>query len=168
MALTKKRRVFVEEYLRCFNATEAARRAGYKYPNKLGPRLVKVGVVADLIQQRIQEKAMAADEVLLRLGEQARAEHAEYIRADGSVDLERLLKDGKGHLVKGTKWDRQGNLVVDFYDAQSALVHIGKHHKMFTERHEVTGKDGGAIAVTHRAEDLTDDELARIAAGGSE
>ena len=38
----------------------------------------------------------------------------------------------------------------------------------FTERQEHTGKDGGAIAVTHRAEDLTDDELARIAAGGSE
>ena len=37
-----------------------------------------------------------------------------------------------------------------------------------TQRNEHTGKDGGAIAVTHRAEDLTDDELARIAAGGSE
>lgn len=31
--LTDKQRVFIEEYLRCWNATEAARRAGYKGNN---------------------------------------------------------------------------------------------------------------------------------------
>ena len=153
MALTKKRRVFVEEYLRCWNGAEAARRAKYKYPDRQAYRLLRIVEIQELIQQRIQEKAMDADEVLLRLGEQARAEHAQYIRADGSVDLERLLKDGKGHLVKGTKWDRQGNLVVDFYDAQSALVHIGKHHKMFTEQHEISGGQELVFRVIYGGDD---------------
>ncbi len=147
MGLTKKRRVFIEEYIRCWNATEAARRAGYAHPGQQGHSLLKIIEITDLIQERIREKAMAADEVLLRLGEQARAEHTEYLLPDGTVDLQRLLADGKGHLVKSTKWDRQGNLVVEWHDAQSALVHIGKAHKLFTERHEVTGADGGPVVI---------------------
>jgi len=70
--LTDQRRVFVEEYLECWNATEAARRAEYKHPNKYGPFLVKLGIVSDLIQRRLAEKAMTADEVLFRLTMMAR------------------------------------------------------------------------------------------------
>ncbi len=140
MALTKKRRAWVEEYLQCWNATEAARRVGYKHPNNQGPRLLlDVGIQA-LIQQRLREKAMSADEVLTRLAEQARAEHAAYLLADGSVDLDRLLADGKGHLVKGMRWDRAGNLIVEFYDAQSALALIGRHYKLFTDNVEHHGR----------------------------
>jgi len=77
---------------------------------------------------------MGADEVLVRLAQQARAEYADYLRPDGTVDLEQMLADGKGHLIKGTKWDnRSGKLTVEFYDAQAALVHIGKHLGIFKE-----------------------------------
>jgi len=97
--------------------------------------------VKALVEQRIAEKAMAADEVLLRLAEQARAEQSEYLRSDGNVDLERLLGDGKGHLIKGTSWDSKGNLVISFYDAQAALVHLGKYLGLFTDRIQVVDED---------------------------
>jgi phage terminase small subunit len=135
--LTKRRRVFVEEYLRCWNATEAARRAGYAHPNKQGPRLLVDVGIQDLIKARLAEKAMSADEVLTRLASMARAEYTDYLREDGTVDLDAMLKDGKGHLIKGTKWDRQGNLVVEFYDAHAALVDIGKHLRLFSEQYDV-------------------------------
>ena len=137
--LSNKRRVFVEEYIRCgWNATEAARRAGYKQPLVQGPRLLGNVRVREAIQARLAEIKMGADEVLVRLAEQARAEYGAYLCKDGTVDLERMLADGKAHLIKGTKWDRLGNLVVEFYDAHAALVDLGKHLGLFTERVDVT------------------------------
>lgn len=58
MPLKDKQQAFVREYLIDLNATAAARRAGYKQPNKQGPRLlVNVG-----IQEAIQaEKAKRSE-----------------------------------------------------------------------------------------------------------
>jgi phage terminase small subunit len=128
---TAKELVWLNEYLVCWNATEAARRAGYKWPNKVGP--AKLEKFREEIQQRVSEKAMGADEVLVRLAEQARCEYADYITAEGTVDLERLKADGKMHLVKGIKETRAGK-VVEFYDGQTALMHLGKHHGLFVDK----------------------------------
>ena len=136
MTLSAKRRAFVEEYLRCWNATEAAKRAGYaeRSAQVQGSRLLSDDMVAGYVKQRLAELAMSADEVLIRLGQQARAEYAPYITRSGQVDLEQMIADGKAHLIKGTKWDRDGNLIVEFYDAQAALALIGRHHALFTDR----------------------------------
>lgn len=149
--LSFKRRKFVEEYLRCWNATEAAKRAGYSERSAYsqGHRLLKNDEIAALLRQRIEETAMSANEVQLRLGEQARAEWAAYLQGDGSIDLGALIADGKAHLVKGVRWDSQGNRVIEFHDAQAALVHIGKVLGMFVDRQEVTGKDGGPLVVVN-------------------
>ena len=137
-AVNNKQRVFVEEYLKCWNATEAARRAGYKHPNKQGPRLmVNVGIRKE-IERRLKEKAITADEVIQRLAEQARADHSQYLTDSGQLDMKRLIADGKGHLIKSiknTQWGRQ----VEFYDGQTALVHLGKHLGLFTDKLEVSG-----------------------------
>ncbi len=136
-----KRQKWLAEYLRCWNATEAARRAGYSYPDKAGPAVKKA--LAAEIQAELEARLMSADEALDRLGEQARAEYAGYLSTgkDGQVyvDMARLLADGKGHLVKGVKPTAHGQ-VIEFYDAQTALVHIGRHHGLFTDRQAVTGE----------------------------
>lgn len=141
--LSYKRRVFVEEYLRCWNATEAAKRAGYspRTARSQGQRLLTNVDIQAAIKARLAEKAMWADEVLLRLAEQARAEYAAYFNADGTVDLARMLQDGKGHLIRGTKWDRNNNLTVEFYDAHTALVDIGKHLGLFKDGVQVDISD---------------------------
>lgn len=149
MALTNKRRIFIEEYLQCWNATEAARRVGYKHPNNQGPRLLlDVGIQGE-IKRRLDEKAMGADEVLTRLAEQARGDIDECLTTDHGivmVDWEKLKRKGLTHLVKKFKQTKAG-IEVEFYDAQSALVHLGKHHKLFVDRTEVTGKDGAPVIV---------------------
>ena len=135
--MNNKQCVFIEEYLTCWNATEAARRAGYKHPNQQGPRLlVDVGIQAK-IQERLQGKCLSADEVLVRLGEQARSISKEYVNDWGFIDFKKLKADGLIHLVKKIKRNQQG-IEVELYDAQAALVHIGRHHKLFTDKFEGT------------------------------
>ena len=139
--LTNKQKKFIDEYLKDLNATQAAIRAGYseKTAYSIGIENLRKPEIAEVITKRLQEAAMSADEVLNRLAEQARNEHGRYVRPDGSVDIAGLLRDGKGHLIKGFKESKRGQVIVEFYDAQSALVHLGKHHKLFTEQVQHSG-----------------------------
>ena len=138
MALTKKRRVFIEEYLKCWNATEAARRAGYKHPNVYGPTLVNLSEIREIIDARVEELTMEADEVLLRLSEIARGEYAKYVLSNGKIDIARMVEDGKAYLITKIR-DTQHGKHIEFCDMQSALVQIGKHHKLFTDSLELSG-----------------------------
>lgn len=141
--LTPKQQLFIDAYLISFNATQAAIEAGYseKTAYSIGARLLKNVEISEAIRSRLQASAMSADEVLMRLAEQARNEHGKYITQEGAVNLAQLIADGKGHLIKGIK-ETQFGRNIEFYDAQAALGLIGKHHKLFVERTEVTGKDG--------------------------
>lgn len=147
---TDKQRVFIEEYLTCWNATEAARRAEYAHPNKQGPEnLVKPGIQAE-IQRRISEKAMSADEVLLRLAAMARGSIADVTRLpdlqevtekkkvidDWAIDLVKAQKTGAIHLIKKIKSGLHGP-EIEMYDAQAALALLGKHHGLFVDRQEI-------------------------------
>ena len=141
--LTDKQKAFIEEYLRCWNATEAARCAGYEGNDvtlaSVGYENLRKPQIAQRVSERLQAKAMSADELLSRLAEQARAEYAKYIRPDGSVNIAGLVKDGKAHLIKCIRETRQGK-TIEFYDAQAALALIGKHHALFTDRQEQSGE----------------------------
>lgn len=92
MALNHKRQKFVEEYLKCWNATEAARRAGYAHPNTQGPRLLVNVCVKNLITERLDELHMSADEVLERLARIARADpRAHFVNASDVIKALGLL-----------------------------------------------------------------------------
>ena len=148
MELTNKRKVFVAEYLKTWNASEAARRAGYKHPHSQGSRLLGIVEVAKEIQQRLDENKLGADEVLRRLGDIARTDLGPYVRVgimgNVEVNLEDLKKAGLTHLIKGITPTKHGARI-EFHDAAQALQLIGKHHKLFTEMVEVTGEDGGPV-----------------------
>lgn len=98
MSLTNKRIAFVEHYLGCWNASKAARLAGYKQAHSQGPRLLGNVDIQVYIQTRLTDVSMGTDEVLTRLTEIARGDSRDTIKA---------------------------------------LELLGKHHKLFTERHEV-------------------------------
>lgn len=147
MALSTKQKVFIEEYLKTFNATQAALAAGYspETAHATGWENLRKPEIAKAISQRLSEKAMSADEVLMRLAEQARAAYSDAIDEDGTVDVAKLVSTGRAHLIKAIKFTESGKKNVEFYDAQSALQLLGKHHKLFTDKQEITGKDGQAL-----------------------
>src|SRR5690606_1497517 len=97
---------FLEHYLTCWNATEAARVAKYAHPNKQGPELLKNEQIAAAIQERITEAAMSSDEVLAGISAQARADMADFVSIEvdesgGSetfrLDIAKAVEAGKLH-----------------------------------------------------------------------
>lgn len=166
--LTAKQEKFKEEYLICFNATEAARRAGYGGNSvtlaAIGWENLRKPLIAQAIRQRLEESAMSADEVLMRLADQARGNIGDFvqiIKGAPVFDFSGASEQGKMHLVKklktktktympkGASEDDEPIIEIDvefeLYDSQSALVHIGKHHGLFVDKTEVTGKGGAPL-----------------------
>ncbi|ETD45777.1 TPA: terminase small subunit [Pseudomonas aeruginosa] len=90
MALTKKQRLFVDEYLLDLNATQAAIRAGYstRRATEIGYQLLQRPEVAQAIQaamaERSQRTQVEADYVIRRLREIDEMDVLDILEDDGS------------------------------------------------------------------------------------
>jgi len=154
VALTGKQQAFVDEYLKTRNATKAALAAGYspKTAYSIGSENLTKPEISEAIRQRTTESAMSADEVASLLAEQARGDMSDFVRFyPGSklpvLDLSKANENGKMRLVKKLKFLPDGGVEFELYDAQAALVQLGKVHKMFTDKQEVSGKDGDGLVI---------------------
>jgi len=137
--VNRKQQVFVVEYLKCWNASEAARRAGYKNANVQGARLLAIDSIAAEIRARIEEKSMSADEVITRLATQARSDIGEFLTVDGedwALNLQAIKE--RGYLVKKIKQGPHGP-EIELHDAQAALALLGKTLGLFVDRQELSG-----------------------------
>lgn len=129
------------------NATEAARKAGYKNPEQSGWENRHNPKVQEYIREHFLDQHMTAEEVTARISEIAGVGYAPYLKEDEkegeiAVDLQKLLADGKGHLIKGISYVRVGQdtavQVVEFFDAYKALVDMGRVHGIFTDKTDLT------------------------------
>ena len=166
--LNPKQARFVEEYLRDFNGTQAAIRTGY---SARSARTQAARLLAnDSILAAISERSMSADEVLSRIADIARGDIAEFMEiTTNGFNIQLMHRDENDNLVINPKTklikrikqkvttimprNETGDekeiieTEIELYSALEALTTLGKHHKLFTERTELTGKDGEAIAV---------------------
>jgi phage terminase small subunit len=164
--LTGKQRLWLQSYLECFNATEAARRAGYAGDDNAlgvtGHRMLRNAKIQEAIEAFYEEHAMPAKEVAWRLARIARADMGDYTGVTKPSDL----KDVDSYPVK--KIETTGRRLADgsvtvkmrveLHSQLQALEDIGKHHGLFTDKTEHSGE----IKIP---DDLTDDQrAARIAA----
>ena len=139
--LTKRQKLFVEAYLRTFNGTQSAIEAGYSERSArstASENLTKPNIATE-IKRRITEKAMSADEVLLRLADQARLDVGPYVMTDDgelSIDWDELKAAGLTHLVKAITPTRYGTKI-EFHDPQAALVQLGRALGIFKDRLEI-------------------------------
>lgn len=154
MALRNRQKAFVEAYLRSWNATQAAKDVGYseKTAYSMGPRLLKDVEVAALLQERLAEMKMSADEVLLLLADHAHAnlKHFTNVTEEGFVyfdfnkpgalehfHLIKKIKSKRSRRIEGRgdnaeAWEDE-SVEVELHDAQTALDKLGRHHKLFTD-----------------------------------
>ncbi len=156
--LSNKQKVFVEEYLKCWNATEAARRAGYteRFLHTNASKLLQNTTIKARIEARTEELKMSTDEVLTRLADQARGDVSQFLNPHTlGLDVEKIHANGR--LIKSITPTKDGHKI-ELYDAQAALVHIGKAQGMFTDKVEVTGKDGGPIQFKEATVELPEDD----------
>lgn len=147
--LTPKQAAFVEHYLQSWNATEAARRAGYaaKTAHSIGWENLRKPEIRKAIEARLKEHQLTTDDVLARLADHAMGGMADFLSASGNsfkLDLKQAAARGKLHLIRKYSKTRQG-VSLELYDAQAALIQIGRALGLFVDRQEVTGKDGGPI-----------------------
>lgn len=181
MSLSNKQRIFIDEYLKCWNATEAARRAGYAHPNVYGPTLVNLSKIAVIIQERLQASQMSADEVLQRLAAQARGDLGDFmdissmsysldLKGAQEKDLTKLIKKIKQRTIirqlKEGDEEEEHQTEIELYSAQRALEILAKAHNLFAEKVDLTGDI--KIHVIREGSDRTPARAAPEAAGDQE
>lgn len=109
--------------------------------------------IQEAIQARIKEMAMGADEVLLRLADQARGTMADFVslRDDGYfiIDLQKAEATDKLHLVKKIQQIRtvkneeyeEIKTSLELYDRHAALVDLAKHHDLLSSTLRIKVED---------------------------
>ncbi len=163
--LTARERRFVEEYLVDLNGTQAAIRAGYSAKTakvQASRLLTKANVRAAITaakQDRAERTQVTQDQVLAELKKLGFANMADYIevQSDGTaaIDLSKLDRDQAAAITevvvdeytegRGDDARQVKRIRFKLADKRGALVDMGKHLGMFTDRVEHTGKDGGPI-----------------------
>lgn len=174
--LTPKQERFCEEYLIDLNKTQAAIRAGYSKDsahsigeeNLRKPEIIKR--VDELKALRQESLLITPESVLKELYDLAMVDITEAYddagwlkplseipknvrRAIAGLEVNELF-DGQGddkHIIGVAK-------KIKFYDKNKSLEMLGRHLKMFTDKKEVSGADGGPIQVKN-VSDLSDEEL---------
>ena len=155
--LTPKQRRFVEEYTgpNLGNATRSAIAAGYSEnaAHAIGHENLRKPEIEKAVEDRLDERAMEANEVLARLADMGRGDMEDFIELKGGgdwdLDLEKAKELGLLHLVKEISYDSNGLPKIKLYDASRALEKIGKVHGLFVEKVEHSGEidTGGEVNV---------------------
>ncbi|MGY2438571.1 terminase small subunit [Pseudomonas sp. SDO52101_S400] len=160
MALTPKQQRFVDEYLIDLNATQAAIRAGYskKTADQQASRLLtNVKVRAELsrsMSAREERTAITQDYVLFGI-----VEVIERCRQVSPV----LDRSGEQIFVETPTGSIAPAYAFDAKNVLKGFELLGKHLKLFTERHELSGPDGGPIkTVSADLGKLTDEQLEQL------
>lgn len=189
MALSSKQQAFVEHYLTCWNAAEAARRAGYsaQTARSIGAENLTKPDIQAAIQERLTELEMGADEVLVGLTEHARGSAADFLTIE-RVKRRRLVPapaptDDDPDAVRYEEGPDEYEVLEERIDLEKAQRR-GKLHlirKLSQTKYGISvelydaqaakaliGKHHGLFNDTTlnvNVSDLTDDQLARLATG---
>ena len=158
--MTPKQARFVDEYLIDLNASAAYLRAGYKTGNSnvCGSRLLANASIQAAIQSAQAKLAdrtgITQDRVLRELSRVAFGNKRDLMTwGPGGVSLidSATLTDDAAAMVAEvaeTTSETGGSIRLKTHDKVKALELIGRHLGMFTDKVEVTGKDGAALSVT--------------------
>lgn len=156
MSLTAKQQRFVEEYLVDLNATQAAIRAGYSaqtaseigYENLSKPQIaeaIAAARVALAANTGVSQERIIAE--FCRMGFYDPASIAGQPMR-GPEDIPSLPEEVRRAIV-GWGWDKAGNFTLKLADKNAALVNLGRHLGMFTDKVETKGE----MAITVSSED---------------
>lgn len=139
--MTKKQKLFVEEYLIDLNATQAAIRAGYspETAGAIGSENLKKPEIKNAIDKAMAERSrrtgISQDRVLQELAKIGFANIMDIV----DPETAKILPDAKEEdlaciqsiKIKPNEWGTERE--VKMYDKKAALVDIGKHLGMFKE-----------------------------------
>lgn len=139
--MTKKQKIFVEEYLIDLNATQAAIRAGYSpdTAGAIGSENLKKPEIRACIDKAMAERSkrtgISQDRVLMELARIGFSKITDVIDPDTAKVKEDAADDDLACIqsIKIKEGEHGTEREVKLYDKRSALVDIGKHLGMFKE-----------------------------------
>ena len=163
MALTKKQKLFVEQYLIDLNATQAAIRAGYseKTAKDIGcENLAKPNIQIEIekrMKARGQRTEITQDKVLQELAKIGFADVTDFVTIEDrivQVKSTAEMSADKIGAIAGIKEGANG-IEIKLNDKGKALELIGRHLGMWKDKTEITGDLGLNIKVDYGDSDET-------------
>lgn len=150
--LTPRQKKFIDFYLGpCnLNASRAALAAGYseRSAGQIGHENLRKPEIRKAIDERLNSNVLTPSEVLSILSTQAKGTITDVLQEDGKFDLEDAKKRGTDRLIKKLKitekLDPEGNPIersydLETHDPQAAAEKVGRFHKLFTDKREISG-----------------------------
>ncbi len=147
--LSPKSREFCAQYVAMGrNATRAYMsvypRASEKTAAVNGHRLLRntnVAAEVDRLSKLVLKRAQAtADEVLRELTRLAMVDPAQLVGPDGTMLALRDMPEEIRRCIASIEKDSDGNVKIKFWDKNTALTNLAKHHKLLTDKIEVSGQ----------------------------
>ena len=145
--LTRKQRLFVEEYLVDFNATQAAIRSGYAKPSagQIGHALLRKTHIATLIESKMQDRTekldISQDRILLEMARIALFDPRTMFDIDGNLKDISDLSSNTAAVISSfdvsSMETEEGQTVtvskIRLCDKTKNLGELGKHLGLFKE-----------------------------------
>ena len=135
--LTPRQQAFVEHYVECLNASEAARRAGYseKTAGQIGDDLLKKVQIAEAIakarQERSERTRVTADRVVRELAFVAFSDIGKVMTPDGTLKpVHEIDEETRRAIVDISDSPRRVKLA----DKLRALDLLGRHLGMWADK----------------------------------
>nr|CAJ1762460.1 terminase small subunit [uncultured phage] len=151
--MTKKQKLFVEEYLIDLNATQAAIRAGYspdtaqEQSSRLLSNVMIKSAVDKAMAERSRRTGINQDRVLLELAKIGFAKITDVvdpetaqIKPDAKEEDLACIQSIK---IKPNEFGTERE--VKMYDKKAALVDIGRHLGMWNDKLDIKGVEGVVI-----------------------
>lgn len=160
--LTDKQKLFVSHYLQTLNAAHSARLAGYKGNDvtlaSVGYENLRKPHIKEYVSTLMKERAMPPEEVIMRLsrmaegtlrpflstGEALKGEAPKYDlstpQAQANLDLIKKLKTKTITKIGEKEAFEIVEIDLEIHDPRAALVDLGRHHKLFTDKTEHSGE----------------------------
>jgi len=135
--LNYRQRLFIEAYLgeASQSAVAAARRAGYRRPDEVGPKLAARSQIRAAIDAGETVAGLRASEVLARAADVASADLLGFSCLDelgvARADLKLLHRRGLGHVIKRLKTGRDGAQDIELEPKSPALFKFGEHLRLW-------------------------------------
>ncbi|CAL7891549.1 terminase small subunit [Fusobacterium necrophorum] len=167
-----KQDLFVKEYLKDLNATQAYIRAGYKAKDEksaavLANRLLRKVKIQEKIQAAMKEREkrteITQDRVLREIANLAFTDRTGIVNLKKNrviiQDFEELTPEQRA-CVAGVKETKYG-IEVSFYNKEKALEMLGRHLGMFNDKVKIDGE----MTVNNQLQGLTTEELKKLIQG---
>lgn len=142
------------------NATQWVYNRKKKFANEIAEALRGDHIIPDETLKLLADHALGIQDYVLPIP--AREEeftkkdgtkYKKYFPAEVGIDIERLIKEGKGHLIQGLGRSMSGQQTVTFTNSLQAVKELLIIHGFSKQRVEHSGPNGGPIDISTMSPD---------------